>query len=372
MVDKGEVKLDDPVAEYLPPGTGVPERGGKQITLIDLATHTSGLPRDPTNLAPTDPANPFADYTAGQLYQFLATYQLPRDIGSKYEYSNLGAGLLGLALSRRAGMSYEALLKQRVLLPLGMDSTSITLTPDQKARLETGYDASLHPVANWDFQDATAGAGALRSDVDDILTFLRGELGYDAPLPRARDAQLKPRRPTDIPNTQIALGWHITTTPKGPVIWHNGGTGGYRSFMAFEPNARVGIVVLSDDGAPPGVDDIAMHILIGTPLATPRPLVGLPVEHHEITVGRATLQGLVGRYQLAPEIFVDVTETGGKLFVQLTGQPSYPVFFEGPHRVFWKVVAATADFEVDAQGKASAMVVHQGGRDLRAERAPAP
>ncbi|HEX4098593.1 MAG TPA: serine hydrolase [Caulobacteraceae bacterium] len=373
MAERSEVRLDDPVARYLPPGTKVPERNGKQITLIDLATHTSGLPRIPSNMAPKDPANPYADYTAEQLYQFLATYELPRDIGSKYEYSNLGGGLLGFALSRRTGMSYEALLKQRITGPLNMRSTSITLTADQRKRLEQGYDASLHPVANWDFQDVTAGAGAIRSDADDLLAFLDAELGLNpSPLSAAMQAQLKPRRPTDIPNTEVALGWHITRVADRTIVWHNGGTGGYRSMMAFDPEARAGVVVLSDAETPAGVDDIAFHILVGTPLAPPPPPMPAPVEHHEITVGRATLQGLVGRYQLAPEIFVDVTQKDGQLYVQLTGQQSLPVFFEGPHRVFWKVAPATADFEVDPQGKASAMVVHQGGRDLRAERVPAP
>ena len=378
MVDRSEVKLDDPVAKYLPTGTKVPERGGKQITLIDLATHTSGLPRLPTNMAPKDPANPYADYTAEQLYQFLASYQLPRDIGAKYEYSNLGGGLLGLALSRRAGTSYEALVKQRITGPLGMRSTSIALTPDQKARLEQGRDASLRPVANWDFQDATAGAGALRSDTDDLLTFLEAEFVIgDPPLQRAMQAQLKPRRPTDIPNTEIALGWHITRTPRGEIVWHNGGTGGYRSIMAFDPNARVGVVVLSDTGTLAGVDDIAFHILLGTPLAppppTPRsPSPSPPVQHHQIDVDPSVLQGLVGRYQLAPQVFVDVTLEDSQLFAQVTGQARYPVFNEAPHRVYWIVANVQADFEVDAQGRATAIVIHQNGRDTPGTRVPGP
>jgi hypothetical protein len=95
MVQHGEVALTDPIARYLPAGTKVPERGGRQIALVDLATHTSGLPRLPANIKPKDPANPYADYTVEQLYSFLATYELPRDIGASYEYSNLGGGSTG-------------------------------------------------------------------------------------------------------------------------------------------------------------------------------------------------------------------------------------------------------------------------------------
>jgi len=103
-VARGEVALDDPVSKFLPANVKVPERGGKKITLLDLATHTSGLPSTPNNLVPKDPSNLYADYTVGQLYDFLSSYTLPRDIGSQYEYSNLGVGLLGIALARRVGM----------------------------------------------------------------------------------------------------------------------------------------------------------------------------------------------------------------------------------------------------------------------------
>ena len=114
MVQRGEVALTDSVAKYLPAGVKMPERNGRQITLEDLATHTSGLPRLPTNLSPKDAANPYADYSVEQLYQFLSGYQLTRDIGSQYEYSNLGGGLLGHVLARRAGMDYEKFVRSRI------------------------------------------------------------------------------------------------------------------------------------------------------------------------------------------------------------------------------------------------------------------
>src|SRR5512132_4333622 len=126
-VRRGEVALSDPASKYLPPDVKIPERGGRQITLQDLATHTSGLPRLPSNLAAKDASNPYADYTVAQLYAFLSAYQLTRDIGSKYEYSNLGAGLLGHLLARRAGVDYETLVRTRITGPLGMNSTVVTV-----------------------------------------------------------------------------------------------------------------------------------------------------------------------------------------------------------------------------------------------------
>src|SRR5215469_5339112 len=120
MVRKGEVALDDPISKYLPASVKVPERSNRKITFADLSTQSSGLPRLPTNLNPKDPNNPYADYTAQQLYDFLSGYALTRDIGSQYEYSNLGVGLLGHVLALRAGSGYEAMVRARILNPLKM------------------------------------------------------------------------------------------------------------------------------------------------------------------------------------------------------------------------------------------------------------
>ena len=139
MVQRGEAAFDDPVAKYLPEQVKVPERAGRSITLEDLSRHMSALPRLPSNLVLRNMSNPYAEYSVEQLYEFLSAHELSRDIGSKYEYSNLGVGLLGHALARRAGADYESLVKVRVLEPLGMKSTSITLSPEMKARLATGH-----------------------------------------------------------------------------------------------------------------------------------------------------------------------------------------------------------------------------------------
>src|SRR5215469_498915 len=143
MVQHGELALSDPVEKFLPATVKLPERGGREITLQDLSTHTSGLPRMPTNFNPKDTANPYADYSVDQMYQFLSGYTLTRDIGAQYEYSNLGGGLLGHVLARQAGMDYEALLRSRITNPLKMSSTRITLSAQQKARLATGHNEML-------------------------------------------------------------------------------------------------------------------------------------------------------------------------------------------------------------------------------------
>lgn len=260
--ERGELALTDPISRFLPVEVKVPQRAGRQITLIDLATHTSGLPRLPRNLTPKDFSNPYADYTVAQLYAFLSAYELPRDIGSLYEYSNLGAGLLGHLLARKAGTDYETLVRRRITEPLGMRSTLVTLTDALKPRLAVGHNAQRVAVPNWDIP-TLAGAGALRSTANDILAFLSAQIGLTtSPLAQSMAATIAVRRPTSNPRMQIALGWHILTAPSGSeIVWHNGGTGGYRFFMGFNPKERRGVVVLSNMGTPAGADDIGRHLL---------------------------------------------------------------------------------------------------------------
>lgn len=363
MVQHGQVALDDPVAKYLPPTVKMPEHNGRSITLVDLATHTSGLPRLPSNMHPADPNNPYADYTVKQLYEFLSGYQLTRDPGSRYEYSNLGGGLLGHVLARRAGKDYETLVRSEICAPLGMKSTAITLTPEMKERLAVGHNAALEPVENWDV-GVLAGAGGLRSTANDLLTFLAANLGSTkSPLQPAMAAMLKTRRPTGISGLEVALGWHIFTGNGREIIWHNGGTGGYRSFMGFDPSTRTGVVALSNAETPVGVDDIGHHILDSS-----FPLAKAPKEHKEVKVNPKLFDGYVGKYQMTPAFILTVTREGDHLFVQATGQPKFEIFPESDRDYFLKVVDAQITFITDAAGRATELVLHQAGLDQHAKR----
>ena len=362
-VERGEVSLSDPVSRYLPASVKVPQRG-RAITLGDLASHVSGLPRLPTNMASTNPRNPYADYTVDQLYAFLSGYELPRDAGAQYQYSNLGGGLLGHVLALRAGMSYEALVESRITRPLGMTSTRITLSDDMRGRLASGYDATLQPASNWDLP-TLAGAGALRSTVNDLLLFLSAAMGErPTPLAKAFAAMTTARRPAGAaPALEIALGWHVWTANGHDVVWHNGGTAGYRTFIGFDPRAHTAVVALSNAGTPAGVDDIGRHLL-----DRQIPLRAQPKARTAITVNAAILDGYVGRYQLAPSAFLTVSRKESGLFAQLTGQMEFEIFAESPREFFYKVVDAQLTFEVGADGRATAVVLHQAGRDIRGAR----
>lgn len=266
MVEKGELSLNDPVAKYLPAAVTVPGRAGKQIRLRDLSTHVSGLPRMPGNFVPKDPKNPYADYTQDLLYQFLSTYQLPRDIDSKSEYSNLGVGLLGHALSLRAGMDYETLVKARILMPLNMQSTGIDLTPDMKKHLASPYvvtqefagEGKLTHVSNWDL-GIFNGAGGLRSSTTDMLKFLAANMGKQKSSVQTAVNRMQEPLESQEPGKPVRLAWSSGGKYGSEIITHSGGTGGYRSYIGFDRKAGKGVVVLSN--ATTDVDDIGSKII---------------------------------------------------------------------------------------------------------------
>ncbi len=363
MVQRGEVKLDDPVSKYLPDTVKVPERNGRKITLLDLSTQSSGLPRMPNNFKPKDPLNPYADYTVEQMYAFVSGYELTRDIGSKYEYSNLGVGLLGHALALRAGMDYEKLVQTRILGPLKMSDTGITLTPEMRSHLAHGHTAALAPTPNWDLP-TLAGAGALRSSVNDMLKFLGDNIGLtQTPLAPAMKSMLDVRKPTGAPNLEIAMAWHILTKEGEQIIWHNGGTGGYHTFMGFDPKTRTGVVVLSN--ATNDIDDIGLHLLDSHyPLAK----LTAPKEHHEAKVDPKIFDSCAGHYELQPGAIAEVKRQGDALFIQVTGQPQLQIFPESETDFFLKIVDAQVTFVKGPDGKVTSFVLHQGGFDIPAKK----
>ena len=362
MVARGMVRLDQPVADLLPAGTIIPRRGDRQITLLDLATQSSGLPRMPDNFAPKDAANPYADYDGARLLSFLARYQLTRDIGAKYEYSNLGVGLLGYALATHSGVTYERLITDRILRPLGLTETAITLRPTLREHLAPGHDPGGTPVKNWDL-DALAGAGALRSSVHDMMRYVAANIDpSSSTLGPALAATHGKRFQTEQPNVSIGLAWHRLVTPAGDtVLMHNGGTAGYLTFVGFDPRRRIGVVVLSNSAV--SVDDIGVHLL-----DTRMPLTKTPVARKEIALPAEALERFVGAYPLAPTFTITITRNGDRLLAQATGQPQFPLFAEANTKFFLKVVDAQIEFETDSTGAVTALVLVQNGARQRAPR----
>ena len=250
MVEQGKVKFDDPVRELLPPGT-VQKPAGAEITLLDLATQHSGLPRMPDNFTPADSANPYADYHAANLYAFIASHGVAKPDKPEFLYSNLGFGLLGQALSVRAGMPYPQLLKEEVLDPLGMHDTTIALSPAQQGRFLPGHTGDHKPAHAWDL-DAFAGAGAIRSTASDMLNYLEANLHPDKVKVAGSSGATKTMSAALVQDHElhansfgeqkIALAWLFD--PSTGNYWHNGATGGYSAYAFFNPKGDYAAVVL--------------------------------------------------------------------------------------------------------------------------------
>ncbi len=258
MTLRGTLNTDDPAQKYLPDLVKMPMRNGKQITLGHLSDHTSALPRLPSNMNPADPANPYADYTVDQMYTFLNAYTLTRDIGSAYEYSNLAQGLLGHILARKAGKSYEALMIERIAKPLGMKETKIVFDDRMKQNLALGYSQGVQ-TSNWDIP-TLAGAGAIRSSLHDMLLYVAANAGLKkSKLYPAMQLAHKVRHDKPGGGTRVGLAWHISKGAEGDVVWHNGGTGGYRTFAGYVQETGKGVVVLTNSDK--GADDIGFRLL---------------------------------------------------------------------------------------------------------------
>jgi serine-type D-Ala-D-Ala carboxypeptidase/endopeptidase len=365
MVVRGEIALDDPAAKYLPASVTMPKYDGREITLLDLATHTSALPRMPNNLKPKDNLNPYADYSTKQMYEALSACKLGRPIGQKSEYSNLGMGLLGHILELRSGKGFEALVSERIAKPLQMKSTSIQMSPDMRKRLARPYNEELSEVKNWDIP-TMAGAGALRSTLSDMLLFVQAFLRKEKwELSSAIELQVKTRLPIESSGMSMALGWHKLKIQDKEVVWHNGQTGGYHSFIGFDPTASTGVVVLANTAV--DIDDLGLHLL---DRRVPIKVVQPKKERTEIKLDPKILDSYVGSYEIVPQFVMTVTKANDGLMVQATGQSKIELFAESETKFFLKAVEAQISFVKNSEGKVTSLILHQNGVDQTAKRRP--
>ncbi|MGY5800158.1 serine hydrolase [Rhizobium sp. LEGMi12c] len=350
MANRREVGMDEPVAELLPAGTRVPVRDGKAITLRDLASHYSGLPRVATNGDPPDrPAGPYVAYSAERLYQFLASHELIRTPGDSFEYSNVGVGLLGHALVLRAGAgSYESLIRARILDPLGMDDTVIAIPSRLAGNVASGHDDDLEPTSDWTF-DVLAGTGALRSTLPDLLRFVDAVCDQSSAIASIIRPLMTPRDQGGLELAKPHLDGVIALSKPG-------GTGGFRSFVKCIPEWKRGVAVLSNASID-AVVDLGAHVLNSR-----RDLISYP---KELAIDPACLARLVGRYQMNDWVF-DVTSMGDRLHVPVGDQ--HRVFPTSEWHFFHKSSPVQLTFEPGPDGRAARLILHHNGTDQIAER----
>ncbi len=357
-VIEGKATLDDPIARHLPADLALDPQVAA-ITLAQLSAHTSGLPRLPGNFAPVNPVDPYADYTADLLYAFLSGHRPEKPAPQPSNYSNLGVGLLGHILERIHGMSYAELVAAKITTPLGLDDTVITLNPEQAARFATPHSGSV-AVSPWTFE-ALAGAGALRSTAADLILFARELMREDSPLAPAFALARQPLADFGR-SAKIGLGFIIIQRNGQTAYHHGGGTGGYRSFLEFEPaTGRVTVVLLNNDTLEPGPLVAAAH--------RPPAAKTEAAARAEVSLAPEELPPYTGIYAIdARARFTVVVDADGRLRVRLTGQRFLPVFYAGEDRFFARAVPAELQFTRDGAGAITGLTLYQNGNELPARR----
>lgn len=378
MVQRGEMKLDDPVAKYLPKSVKMPTRNGKEITLLQLATHTSGLPGSSVTWTPKRADDPRADYTIERLYDFASGCTLARDPGTKYEYSTAGMALLGQAIALKARTNYESLVVDRICRPLKMDSTRITLTPELKARFATGHNYCGYTVSG-SYWGALMPGAALRSTATDLLKYVAANLGLTrtslTPLvEKTRASYFRARMDTDTGlDTDIGLAWMTTSElDETKIVQHGGLTDGFVSEVCFDVARHRGVVVLCNS------QDFEVYklgrLLLESEWQSER-------RQNETQIDRQVYGSYVGQYQQLAVIgapshpIISVRREGERLFAQTTGSKSWPVDVllppiavellpESENRFFERLSGTPLAFSRDAQGKVNGLTVLYEGETM--------
>ena len=345
QVDAEKLRWDQTLAESLP-GLEFANADVASITLRELSSHTSGLPRLPANMVFDKPDDPYANYDRKLLHEFLSGFD-PDSLDKGYEYSNLGAGLLGEIAADAAAAPYPLAMQRDVLDSLAMKSTTSGLRDEFSDRLVVGYSDGAD-AANWSGFDALAGAGALTSSVDDMFTFIDSHFRGSAIA-----SSLEAIR-TEQGDGATALGWHLQKTDNTTVYWHNGGTGGYASFLGIDIENRSGVVVLSASTDYDGITDLGFLLIAGGPP---------PDSDADLD-----LSAYIGVYELGPGFYLTIFEQNARLHGRATGQTAFPLRQVGKNEFGYAAASIAVRFPETAGEPAKTMTFSQAGNEITAPR----
>lgn len=363
FIARGEIALSDPFAKLLPPGTAVPSFDGREITIADIVTHTSGLPALPANYRPPDMNNPYAAATERDLLDALATTRLTRAPGSKWEYSNFAIIALSYALAKRSGKDYETLLRERLLVPLGMNETYVNSRPSQ-VRLAQGHHPNATSAVPWDFHPDMAGVGGVRATLPDMLRYLEGQLG-------TRDSAITPalaqtqQQLASVDGHRMGMNWNLSTRNGHTRLSHGGGTGGYSSFAGVDRTAKRAVILLSDTAltANDGLASLGFHLLDpSSPAGAPRVVA---------TADAKLIDALVGKYRLQGGLGLELRHTAEHLTIQADGQGEFEMGYDSAGDFYPLKFDALLRPTRKADGT-YAFTWFQGGGALEAERLGQP
>jgi CubicO group peptidase (beta-lactamase class C family) len=372
MVERGEMKLDDPVAKYLPKSVKMPTYNGKEITLLQLATHTSGLPTTSVTWIPKRAENPRAEYTIEKMYDVVSGYKLTREPGTKYEYSTAGVALLGQAIAMKTGTNYESLVVDWICRPLKMDSTRITLTSELKDRFATGHNPFGYSVSG-SYWGALIPGTALRSTANDLLKYVSVNLGLtqSSLTPIMKKTHIAQSN-EDENNVDTGLGWDISREPDGTKIISQGGlTDGFITFVCFDTNRRRGVVVLSN------FQDFDVPFIGRILLESEWQLDQRP---KETNINTQVYGSYVGQYQRSPysasDPYIGIWREGARLFAKATGTglvgvlPYFAVELlpESESHFFERLSGRPVTFSRNAQNKVTGLTMDYQGNSFTYEK----
>ena len=353
--------LEDAVEDALP-GIRLRDREGEPVRWVDLATHRSGLPRLPSNMAPARPADPYADYGVAQLLDFLRGHRIDVARNTRWAYSNLGYGLLGHALGLACGQAFGVMLQERVLGPLGLHRSRLSTRQQAVEGLAQGHDGAGQPVPHWHF-DVMAPAGGLLMPAAELGRYAQAAIGsIDSPLAEAFALTQREHAPGPQPINPIGLGWLRAPLQGRTVLNHDGGTFGFSSSLWLDPGRQRAAAVLAN--AMVEVKDLALHLLDERV-----PVKDLsPTRQAEVALSDAQLDRLAGRYALDAGFRIVVRRREGGLTAQATGQDAFPLFAATERRFFAKITPLTIEF--DAGEPPAGLTLTQGAQRLRFLREP--
>ncbi len=347
LAEQGRLDWDQPISGHLKELQFDNESVGA-ITLRSLATHSSGLPRLPDNISPSDSLDPYADYTRSNLSAFLGSFD-PDSLSKEYAYSNLGFGLLGSIAADAAQTDYPAAIEEYILEPLGMSRSFASYPQQADSNMASGYSNGAAMPA-WTF-DALAGAGAIVSSANDLMRFIQANCEADASGVHSAITATQQRQE----GHKIGLAWNIRSDSDGnTVYWHNGGTGGYASFLAVAPAQSKGWLVLAASTDYAWVTEIGMSLLKPPPAAEP-----------------INLAPYTGVFELSPGFFLTFSERDGKLFGQATGQGAFPLTHEGEHKFEYAAAQIRVTFATPSEGSSQSIEFVQGSQTINAPRVEA-
>ena len=360
LQERGKLNVQDPVKKYM---ADAPAAWDK-VTIYHLLTHTSGIPSF-TSFPEYSKWEPFAT-TAKDEVGWFRDKPLEFEPGEKWNYSNSGYVLLGYLIEKITGGTYEKFVRENIFDPLGMKDSGYDSNSALIARRAAGYTRQGDVLVNAGFVNMTIpfSAGSLYSTTEDLLKWEQGLFGGKLLSAASLETMTTPFK------NDYACGLFVQTKDGHKRIDHGGGIEGFNTELAYYPDDKVTVIVLANvNGVAPGeIAGKLGSLALGE-------AVKLAGEHQEVSVDPNVLAGYAGTYELAPGVNILITLEGKQLSEKLGAQDAFPIFPESERMFFLKVVDAQIEFEKDASGVVTDLVLHQGGRDQKAARIngkPAP